>query len=37
MFNLFSLRNHYYKNGTQWMGRWVNRAIGNNTLFDIAL
>ena len=30
MFNLFSLRNNYWKNGTQWMGRWTARAMGEN-------
>ena len=29
MFNLFALRTNYWKNGTQWMGKWVARAIGN--------
>ena len=30
MLNLFSLRNNYWKNGTQWMGRWTARAIGEH-------
>ena len=33
MLNLFSLRTNYWKNGTQWMGKWTARAIGN-TLND---
>ena len=28
MLNIFSLRTNYWKNGTQWMGRWTARAIG---------
>jgi hypothetical protein len=30
MANLFSLRTNYWKNGTQWMGKWVARTIGEN-------
>ena len=30
MANLFSLRSNYWKNGTQWMGRWTARLIGEN-------
>jgi hypothetical protein len=30
MASLFSLRTNYYKNGTQWMGKWVARLIGEN-------
>ncbi len=30
VFNLFSLRTNYYKNGTQWLGKWVARAMGEN-------
>lgn len=28
MLNIFSLRTNYWKNGTQWIGRSVARAIG---------
>lgn len=28
MLNLFSLRTNYWKNGTQWMGKWTAKAIG---------
>jgi hypothetical protein len=30
MGNLFSVRTNYWKNGTQWMGRWTARLIGEN-------
>ena len=30
MLNLFSLRTNYWKNGTQWMGKWCARVIGEN-------
>ena len=30
MLNLFSLRTNNAKNGTQWMGKWTARAIGEN-------
>ena len=30
MANLFSLRTNYWKNGTQWMGKWVARTMGEN-------
>ena len=30
MLSLFSMRNNYWRNGTQWMGRWVARAIGED-------
>ena len=30
MLNLFSLRTNYWKNGTQWMGRWTARVMGEN-------
>ena len=30
MLNLFSLRTNNWKNGTQWMGKWTARAIGEN-------
>ena len=30
MLNIFSIRNNYWKNGTQWMGRWCARLIGEH-------
>ena len=30
MFNLVSLRTNYWKNGTQWLGKWTARALGEN-------
>ena len=30
MLNLFSLRTNNWKNGTQWMGKWAARAMGEN-------
>ncbi len=30
MFNFFSLRPNYHKNGTQWMGKIVCRIMGEN-------
>ena len=30
LINLFSLRTNYYKNGTQWIGKWAARAMGEN-------
>ena len=30
MLNLFSLRTNNWRNGTQWMGKWTARAIGEN-------
>ena len=30
MLNLFSLRTNNWKNGTQWIGKWTARAIGEN-------
>ena len=30
MLNLFSLRTNNWKNGTQWMGKWSARAMGEN-------
>ena len=30
MLNLWSLRTNYWKNGTQWMGKWTARALGEN-------
>ena len=37
MFNLWSLRNNYWKNGTQWIGRITARAIGENNYEMIRL
>ena len=31
MLNLFSARTNYWKNGTQFMGKWTARIMGNNT------
>lgn len=28
MFNLFSIRTNYWKNGTQFMGKWTARVMG---------
>ena len=30
MLNVFSLRTNYNRNGRQWFGKWVARAIGEN-------
>ena len=30
MLNLFSLRTNNWRNGTQWMGKWAARAMGEN-------
>ena len=30
MGNVFSIRTNYWKNGTQWMGRWTARIVGEN-------
>ena len=30
MLNLFSLRTNNWRNGTQWIGKWTARAIGEN-------
>ena len=30
MLNLFSNRTHYWKNGTQWMGKMCAKAMGEN-------
>ena len=30
MLNIWSVRNNYYKNGTQWMGKIAARVIGEN-------
>ena len=30
MLNLFSLRTNNWRNGTQWMGKWTARVIGEN-------
>ena len=30
MLNLFSLRTNNWRNGTQWMGKWTARALGEN-------
>ena len=30
MLNLFSLRTNNAKNGTQWLGKWTARALGEN-------
>ena len=27
---MFSLRTNYHKNGTQWLGKWVARTMGEN-------
>jgi hypothetical protein len=37
MLNVFSLRTNYWKNGTQWMGKWTARAIGENNYEYIRL
>ena len=37
MLNLFSLRTNYHKNGTQWMGKIVARAMGEHNYEYIRL
>ena len=37
MLNLFSLRNNYWKNGTQYIGRITNRVIGENNYEQVRL
>jgi len=30
MLNLFSIRNNYWKNGTQFLGKWTKAVVGEN-------
>jgi hypothetical protein len=35
MLNLFSLRTNYWKNGTQFMGKWTARIMGTHKIVQL--